>query len=556
VEAFEDPASGRLTVVGENNSATAQPLTLSLNNLSAVPNSLQYYQTNSDSDLAPGADVAVNGASATVTVPGSTTFTLTGLGGVADTVPPTAPTNVVVTGGIGTANLSWSTSTDNVGVTGYDVYRSTAAGFTPSAANKVGQTAATSFTDNGLSAGTYYYLVAARDAAGNVSDPSNEAHATVAGDTTAPTVSISSPTAGATLSGTVSVTASAGDNVGITGVQFELDGSNLGAGVTAAPYSTSWDTTKTNSGSHTLAAVARDAAGNTTTSIAVTVTVSNLSSDGLLLGSATVQSSADSDAAGEAEAFKFTATASGTAGTLAFYVDSGSAANALAVGVYSDASGQPGALLTSGSINSPKLGAWNAVKLNSNPTLTSGSPYWIALLGIGGQLNYRDDAGGNCSQSNATAGLTSLPATWASGIGWPSCNLSAYVSSPAPAGTTSPSITAIYFDSPGSDTGSNKSLNAEWVRIKNIAHHRKALTGWTLRNASGHRYRFQTFHLAAGAAVKVHTGRGTNTAANLYWRADKYIWNNGGDTATLKDANGNRIDTCHYTSADDPEAFC
>jgi hypothetical protein len=44
-------------------------------------------------------------------------------------------------------------------------------------------------------------------------------------------------------------------------------------------------------------------------------------------------------------------------------------------------------------------------------------------------------------------------------------------------------ITKIYFDSPGDDTGSNTSLNAEYVVIKNTGTTRKALTGWTLRDA-------------------------------------------------------------------------
>ncbi len=94
-------------------------------------------------------------------------------------------------------------------------------------------------------------------------------------DTTPPSVSISSPASGATVSGTITVTATATDNRGVTGVQFQLDGVNGGAEDTAAPYSISWDTTTASSGSHTLTAVARDAAGNTTTSAPVTVTVSN-----------------------------------------------------------------------------------------------------------------------------------------------------------------------------------------------------------------------------------------------------------------------------------------
>src|SRR5438552_13832141 len=94
-------------------------------------------------------------------------------------------------------------------------------------------------------------------------------------DTTPPTVSITSPSSGSTVSGAITVTASASDNVGVAGVQFMLDGANLGAEVTSGPYSVSWDTTTASNGSHTLTARARDAAGNATTSNAVTATVSN-----------------------------------------------------------------------------------------------------------------------------------------------------------------------------------------------------------------------------------------------------------------------------------------
>ena len=117
-------------------------------------------------------------------------------------------------------------------------------------------------------------------------------------------------------------------------------------------------------------------------------------------------------------------------------------------------------------------------------------------------------------------------------------------------------ITAIYFDSPGADTESNASLNAEWVRIRNVTNSRKTLTGWTLRDTSSHIYRFPAFHLAAGATVKVHTGSGSDTAGNLYWHASGYIWNNTGDTAVLKNANGSTVDRCSYTSAADPQASC
>src|SRR5439155_16734418 len=98
---------------------------------------------------------------------------------------------------------------------------------------------------------------------------------TVVNDVTPPTVTMTAPTAGATVAGTVTVLASAADNVGVLGVQFKLDGTNLAAEVTTAPYAVSWTSTTASNGSHSVTAVARDAAGNTATSAAVSVTVDN-----------------------------------------------------------------------------------------------------------------------------------------------------------------------------------------------------------------------------------------------------------------------------------------
>jgi hypothetical protein len=75
------------------------------------------------------------------------------------------------------------------------------------------------------------------------------------------------------VSGTVTLTANATDNVKVVGVQFSVDGVNLGSLVTSLPYSTVWDTTTTTNGGHNLRALASDPAGNTSTAeILVTVT--------------------------------------------------------------------------------------------------------------------------------------------------------------------------------------------------------------------------------------------------------------------------------------------
>ena len=94
------------------------------------------------------------------------------------------------------------------------------------------------------------------------------------GDTTLPSTSITAPVAGATVSGTTTVTASATDNVGVTKVEFYLDGA-LQTTDTSSPYSWSWNTTTATNGTHSLTSKAYDAALNTKTSTAVSVTVSN-----------------------------------------------------------------------------------------------------------------------------------------------------------------------------------------------------------------------------------------------------------------------------------------
>jgi hypothetical protein len=138
-----------------------------------------------------------------------------------------------------------------------------------------------SWNSTGSSNGTHVLSARARDAAGNqtTSTTVSVTVSNAAGDTTPPTVNISAPAAGATLSGTLSVTASAADNVGVAGVQFLLDGANLGTEVTTAPYAVTWNSASSSNGAHVLSARARDAAGNQTTSSTISVTVSNDSTD-------------------------------------------------------------------------------------------------------------------------------------------------------------------------------------------------------------------------------------------------------------------------------------
>jgi hypothetical protein len=91
-------------------------------------------------------------------------------------------------------------------------------------------------------------------------------------DTTAPVVSVRAPTSGSTVNGVVTISAAASDDVGVTRVDFLVDGTLVSTD-TAAPYAASWDTARATSGHHALTARAFDAAGNHAISSTVGVTV-------------------------------------------------------------------------------------------------------------------------------------------------------------------------------------------------------------------------------------------------------------------------------------------
>jgi hypothetical protein len=115
--------------------------------------------------------------------------------------------------------------------------------------------------------------------------------------------------------------------------------------------------------------------------------------------------------------------------------------------------------------------------------------------------------------------------------------------------TAHPYIAEIYYNSPGSDTRSSASLNAEWVKIVNPTAHAVSLTGWTVKDRQNHTYRFGTYTLKAHSSVELHTGKGTNTAANRHWGSGNYIWNNNTDEATLRNAHNAKIDSLSYDNA-------
>jgi hypothetical protein len=82
------------------------------------------------------------------------------------------------------------------------------------------------------------------------------------------------------------------------------------------------------------------------------------------------------------------------------------------------------------------------------------------------------------------------------------------------------------------------------------------LRGVTVRDVANHVYVFPSMSLGGGRTVRVHTGRGTKSATDVYWRQSGYVWNNDGDTAILRNASGRRLDTCRWTSGGTGKTAC
>ncbi|MBE2198488.1 MAG: lamin tail domain-containing protein [Anaerolinea sp.] len=102
-------------------------------------------------------------------------------------------------------------------------------------------------------------------------------------------------------------------------------------------------------------------------------------------------------------------------------------------------------------------------------------------------------------------------------------------------------IAFILYDPPGGD------VDGEYVRIDNVGGTAAVLTGWTLSDESDHVFAFPAgFTLAAGAQVRVWTKVGVNTQTDLYYNSSQAIWNNTGDTATLRNNANQVVSVCSY----------
>lgn len=129
-------------------------------------------------------------------------------------------------------------------------------------------------------------------------------------------------------------------------------------------------------------------------------------------------------------------------------------------------------------------------------------------------------------------------------------------------------IRRIRFNPPGADDGSRRSLNHEYILIRNDSDSAVRIKGWKIHDA--HRdnvYVVQhNVRLRPGERLYLYTGRGTDltrdeihggpTTHFWHWDKDDYVWDNDGDTATLRRRDGSVADRCGYERSDDSPHAC
>jgi hypothetical protein len=136
---------------------------------------------------------------------------------------------------------------------------------------------------------------------------------------------------------------------------------------------------------------------------------------------------------------------------------------------------------------------------------------------------------------------------------------------PANAATPNLQFHLLQFDSPSNpDTTATSSVNGEFVRIYNNSTFAASLDRFTISDAAGHTFTFPSRVLGAKKTVYIHTGKGTDgrqpngtpDSARLYQQRGWHIWNNTGDTATLRSSSGRVYDTCKWTSRGTGRTTC
>lgn len=105
-------------------------------------------------------------------------------------------------------------------------------------------------------------------------------------------------------------------------------------------------------------------------------------------------------------------------------------------------------------------------------------------------------------------------------------------------------IASVHADAAGDD---RENLNDEYVVLAHDGSTSLDIGNWTVSDEAGATYTVPTgTTLDAGAEIRLHTGAGTDSATDLYWDYSRPVWNNAGDTVTVRAANGSVVADYSY----------
>jgi predicted extracellular nuclease len=87
----------------------------------------------------------------------------------------------------------------------------------------------------------------------------------------------------------------------------------------------------------------------------------------------------------------------------------------------------------------------------------------------------------------------------------------------------------------------------EYIEIKNTSSNSVSLDGWKIKeDANGLVYNFSDVSIGGGKTIRVYTRIGQDTSSALFWNRTEEVWKDNGDTAYLRDAENDIVDTYQY----------
>ncbi|MFB6197378.1 MAG: lamin tail domain-containing protein, partial [Halobacteriaceae archaeon] len=113
---------------------------------------------------------------------------------------------------------------------------------------------------------------------------------------------------------------------------------------------------------------------------------------------------------------------------------------------------------------------------------------------------------------------------------------------------TSPGELVVWDVHADADGNDHDNLNDEYIVFKNTGGSPLDMGGWRISDNAGHSYTVPSdFELGADETVTIYTGSGSDSGSELYWGSSSAVWNNGGDTIVVEDADGKTVVDYSYS---------